>query len=136
MSDSLYQSIVLERARNPLHAGRPAVFNAEGRSENRMCGDIISIFRGAEGWRHEARGCAILIASAELMCDVATGKTAAEIAILSGMFEKLVNTGEVNPELGDLNALASIAQYPSRLRCATLPWSALGNAIAGDAENG
>ena len=136
MSDALYQSIVLERSRNPQHAGRPAVFNAEGQSENRMCGDIISIFRGAEGWRHEAQGCAILTASAELMCDVATGKTASEIAILMDKFEQLLKTGQEIPDLGELNALAGIAQYPSRLRCATLPWSALGNAIAGDTKNG
>ena len=136
MSEALYQSIVLERARRPQHAGRPPIFNAEGRSENRMCGDTVSVFLHGAELRHEAQGCAILAASAELMCIAATGKSAVEIATLSDEFEQLVKTGQENPDLGDLNALASIAQYPSRLRCATLPWSALGNAIAGDAANG
>ena len=130
MSEALYQSIVLESSRNPRHAGRPDVFNAEGQSENRMCGDKVSVFLNGADLRHEAQGCAILAASAELMCEAATGKTAGEIAILSDKFEHLVTTGQQTPELGELNALASIAQYPSRLRCATLPWSALRDAIA------
>ncbi|HTQ71695.1 MAG TPA: SUF system NifU family Fe-S cluster assembly protein [Acidocella sp.] len=143
MNEALYQSIVLERSRHPHHAGRPAAFDAEGQGENRMCGDKISVFlnRHGMGLHHEAEGCAILAASAELMCEAATGKTADEIAILSHKFEHLVKTGQENPELGDLNALAGIAQYPSRLRCATLPWSALRDAIArasaaGDAVHG
>lgn len=130
MNESLYQSIVLERSRNPHFAGRPAVFNAEGQGENRMCGDKISVFLNGADLRHEAQGCAILAASAELMCEAATGKTAGEIAILSEKFEHLVKSGQENPELGELNALTGIAQYPSRLRCATLPWSALRDALA------
>jgi nitrogen fixation NifU-like protein len=130
MSEALYQSIVLDRSRNPHHAGRPVAFDAHGQSENRMCGDKISIFVNGTALHHEAEGCAIVAASAELMCETATGKTAGEIAILSDKFEHLMKTGQENPELGDLNALAGIAQYPSRLRCATLPWSALRDAIA------
>lgn len=130
MNETLYQSIVLNRSRNPHFAGRPSAFNAEGQSENRMCGDKISIFLNGADLRHEAEGCAILAASAELMCEAATGKTAGEIAILSDEFEHLVKTGQEIPELGELNALAGIAQYPSRLRCATLPWSALRDALA------
>jgi nitrogen fixation NifU-like protein len=130
MSEAIYQSIILKSSRNPHHAGRPAAFDAEGHGENRMCGDKISIFLNGTELRHEAEGCAILAASAELMCDAAIGKSAAEIAILSDKFEHLVKTGQESPELGDLNALAGIAQYPSRLRCATLPWGALRDAIA------
>ncbi|WP_298222770.1 Fe-S cluster assembly sulfur transfer protein SufU [Acidocella sp.] len=141
MSEELYQSIVLERSRSPHFSGRPAVFDALGQSENRMCGDKVSVFLKGVYLRHEAQGCAILAASAELMCEAATGKTVGEIAILCDKFEHLVKTGQEIPELGELNALAGIAQYPSRLRCATLPWSALRDAIAragraGDTANG
>jgi nitrogen fixation NifU-like protein len=143
MNEALYQSIVLERSRNPHFAGRPAAFDAQGQGENRMCGDKVSVFltRQDMGLHHEAEGCAILAASAELMCEAATGKTADEITMLSNKFEHLVKTGQENPALGDLNALAGIAQYPSRLRCATLPWSALRDAVArgraaGDAIHG
>ncbi len=141
MSDVLYQSVVLERSRNPRHAGRPVVFMAEGQSENRMCGDKVSVFLDGALLRHEALGCTILAASAELMCEAATGKTVDEIATLSDKFEHLLKTGQEIPELGELNALASIAQYPSRLRCATLPWSALRDALAragsaGDSASG
>ncbi|MGE4482194.1 Fe-S cluster assembly sulfur transfer protein SufU [Acidocella sp.] len=130
MSEALYQSIVLERSRNPRLAGRPDVFETEGQGENRICGDRVGIFLAGDRLRHEAQGCAILAASADLMCQAASGKTADEIAILNDKFECLVKTGQENPELGELNALAGIAQYPSRLRCATLPWSALRDALA------
>lgn len=133
MSEALYQSLVLARSRAPMHAGRPARFDAHGHGENRMCGDDVTVYfvRESESWQHEARGCAILTASADLMCATLSGKMEAEITPLSEAFERLVKTGETNPDLGDLNALASIAGYPARLRCATLPWHAVRNALAG-----
>lgn len=135
MSEALYQSLVLTHSRAPLHAGRPVVFDAQGHGENRMCGDEVSVFftRAEAGWRHEAKGCAILTASADLMCAALNGLNESEITPLHKKFERLVKTGETSPDLGDLNALASIALYPARLRCATLPWSAAHNALAGAA---
>lgn len=137
MSDeALYQSLVLTRSRAPLYAGRPTVFEAQGHGENRMCGDEVSVFftRNGAGWRHEAKGCAILVASADLMCTALNGQPDSVVAPLSVKFERLVKTGDQNPDLGDLNALASIAHYPARLRCATLPWNAANNALAGGAS--
>ena len=132
MSEALYQALVLKAGQYPQYAGRPAEFDALGCHENRMCGDSVSVFytQAKNSWRHEAQGCAILLASAELMCAAAEGKTADELHHLHHQFETLVKTGEKTPDLGDLNALASIAHYPARLRCATLPWDALTDALA------
>lgn len=138
MSEDLYQSLVLSRAQAPRHSGRPSAFDFTGHGENRMCGDEVSVFLTQDGglWRHEAKGCAILTASADLMCDALCGKDKAEAQTLSDEFEELVKTGTTNPDLGELNALASIAQYPARLRCATLPWAAARNTLAGCASGG
>jgi nitrogen fixation NifU-like protein len=63
------------------------------------------------------------------MADAVAGLTPAEIAQRRAAFETVVNTGERDPSLGELNALAGVSEYRSRIRCATLPWSALALAL-------
>ncbi|MCB5945366.1 Fe-S cluster assembly sulfur transfer protein SufU [Acidocella sp. KAb 2-4] len=130
MSDP-YQALIVERHKHPLHAGRPAQFDAEGEGANPICGDKVHVYLRRAGMdvHYEAQGCAILSASADLMADAVAGKTAEQIAQLSRDFETLLTTGRENPALGGLNALAGLAAYSSRIRCATLPWSALAEAL-------
>jgi nitrogen fixation NifU-like protein len=130
-TDELYQSLIMQAAKHPRHAGRPATFDAEGHGDNPMCGDRIHVFVTRDGTRvsHESRGCAIMVASAELMVDAVAGLAPTEIAQTRAAFEAVVTTGTANPSLGELNALAGVSQYRSRIRCATLPWSALAQAL-------
>jgi nitrogen fixation NifU-like protein len=129
----LYQSLIMDRCKNPRHAGRPEQFDAEGQGDNPMCGDRIHVFVTRDGTRvaHESKGCAIMIASAELMADAVAGLSTAEITQRRAAFEAVVNTGAPDPSLGELNALAGVSEYRSRIRCATLPWSALAQALEG-----
>ena len=140
MSDTaeLYQSIIMGRTKNPSHAGKPKKFDAEGEGDNPMCGDRIHVYLQRDGSKvfHESRGCAIMIASAELMADAVAGLDAAQIAQRRAAFEAVVNSGAKDPSLGELNALAGVSEYRSRIRCATLPWSALAQALEEDQENG
>jgi nitrogen fixation NifU-like protein len=129
MSAEIYQALIMERSRNPRFAGRPATVDAEARGDNPMCGDRVEVFVHGAEIRHEGKGCAIMAASADLMAEAAAGKTAAQIAELHAAFKQIVTTGEARPELGDLNALAGVWEYRSRIRCATLPWDALAQAL-------
>jgi nitrogen fixation NifU-like protein len=133
MSDTaeLYQALIMDRVKHPRFSGAPASFDAKADGENPMCGDHVTLFLNREGTRvaHESRGCAIMVASADLMAQAVAGRSTAEIAQLRGAFEDMVTTGRARPELGDLNALAGVSDYHSRIRCATLPWSALADAI-------
>ncbi len=133
MSDQLYHDLIMDRARNPRHAGRPEAFDAQGQGDNPMCGDRIQIFLKREGTEisHEARGCAIMIASADLMADALKNTDSKQFQQLRSAFEAVVNTGAEDPSLGQLNALANVSEYRSRIRCATLPWSALEKALEG-----
>jgi nitrogen fixation NifU-like protein len=70
-----------------------------------------------------------MVASAELMADAVAGLAPAQVAQRRAAFEAVVNTGAPDPSLGDLNALAGVSEYRSRIRCATLPWSALAQAL-------
>jgi len=133
MSDiaQLYQSLIMDRARAPRHAGRPDSYDFEAQGDNPMCGDRVHVFVREAGTvvHHEARGCAIMSASADLMADAVAGLDAPQISALRTAFEAVVNTGTADPSIGDLNALAGVYEYRSRIRCATLPWSALGDAL-------
>jgi nitrogen fixation NifU-like protein len=133
MSEQLYHDLIMERARNPKHAGRPAAFDAQAEGNNPLCGDRIHVFLKHAGPQvsFDARGCAIMIASADLMADAVAGADPARIRHLRSAFEAVVNSGQEDPSLGDLNALANVSEYRSRIRCATLPWTALGQALEG-----
>jgi nitrogen fixation NifU-like protein len=130
----LYQALIVDRTKNPRHAGKPEQFDAEAEGDNPMCGDHLHVFLRRDGTivNHVSRGCAIMVASAELMADAVAGLSAAQIAQRRAAFEAMVNTGAEDQSLGALNALAGVSEYRSRIRCATLPWSALTQAL----ENG
>jgi nitrogen fixation NifU-like protein len=131
MSAGLYQNLVLERSRHPRFAGHPAVYDAHGRGANALCGDAVDVYvtRAGMSVAHDSHGCAIMAASADLMAGAVAGKTPEEIAALRREFETIVTTGRENPALGELNALAGVSEFASRIRCATLPWSALAEAL-------
>ena len=139
----LYQSLIMERARKPRHAGKPLVFDAEAEGTNPMCGDRVHLWISRDGdgriadLRHETRGCAICLASADLLGEAALGKDGMEIARLNRDFTAMVESGGT-PEaaLGDLRALAGVHEYRSRIRCATLPWQALTAALKSEVHDG
>lgn len=134
----LYQALIMDRSRNPRFAGRLELFDADAKGDNPLCGDRVHIFvrRGDIVVAHESRGCAILVASADLMAQAVAGKTAAEIARLYAAFEAMVTSGVADDALGDLNALAGVSEYRSRIRCATLPWAALAGALEEEVAHG
>jgi nitrogen fixation NifU-like protein len=132
----LYQALIVDRTKHPRHAGKPADYVAEGEGDNPMCGDHVHVYIAPDGAvTHVSRGCAIMVASAELMADAVAGLPPAQVAQRRAAFEAVVNTGTPDPSLGDLNALAGVSEYRSRIRCATLPWSALAQALE-DRNNG
>ena len=133
----LYQETILERGRRPLHGRRLEVFDGDARGHNPLCGDRCHVFVRRDGARRveavgfEARGCAISIASADLMAEVAHGLDAAAIGTLARAVETLARTGAA-PAPAALLPLAGLHAYPSRLKCAMLPWSALVAALDGE----
>lgn len=137
----LYQALIMDRARTPRFAGRPAAFDVQAAGDNPICGDRTQVYLGFENGRvavvgHESRGCAIMTASADLMAEAVRGADAARIARLRSAFEAIVTTGVPDPSLGELNALAGVFEFRSRIRCATLPWSALSEALVKEHADG
>ncbi len=134
---SIYQALVVERARRPLHAGtvEPADGVADG--TNPLCGDTVRVTlrRDADGRaaavRHHTRGCAICAAAADLMAETVQGATRDEAEAWFARFERLLQGGDASldpdtrRQLGQLNAFGELHEYRSRRKCAILPWSAL-----------
>ncbi|HQT83234.1 MAG: SUF system NifU family Fe-S cluster assembly protein [Acidiphilium sp. 37-64-53] len=135
-TDDLYQALIMERARSPHHTGGVDSFDAEAEGDNPMCGDRvrirISYDHGLVGdLRHETRGCAICVSSADLMGDAVIGKSGPEIDELAEAFDAMVIDGRVpdRSDFANLRALAGVHAYRSRHRCAILPWQALRAAL-------
>jgi nitrogen fixation NifU-like protein len=83
----------------------------------------------------QGSGCAISTASASLMTQSLKGRTLDDARILFEKFHRLV-TGEgkapdddEDPQLGKLEALGGVRQFPARVKCATLAWHTLNAAL-------
>lgn len=143
----LYQEVILDHGRHPRNFRRLAPPARHAKGDNPMCGDRVEVWvRLDEADRiadaaFEGRGCAISIASASLMTETVRGKSTAEARALADAFRSLVRTGRC-PVCGAVHAedferlrpLSGVAEYPSRVKCATLAWHALEAALAGEAS--
>lgn len=138
----LYQEVILDHGRRPRHAGRLIAADATAKGDNPMCGDRVQVWvkyapdGTIERTGFEARGCAISIASADLMAEVVEGQTPAHAHAIARQFRDLVRTGvasgDAEPALERLRPLSGVHEYPSRVKCATLPWHALLAALDGE----
>lgn len=140
MSDlqELYQSLILDHNRSPRNFGalEGADHSAEG--YNPLCGDQVKVELKLAGDRitdikFTGNGCAISKASASLMTAAVKGKSVAEATALFQGFHGLV-TGTAVPAdpkatLGKLAIFAGVSEFPVRVKCATLAWHALRDAL-------
>ena len=138
----LYQEVILDHGRRPRHAQRLESFDSTAKGDNPMCGDRVQVWVKYDGETlgrvgFEARGCAISVASADLMAETVQGHTTAEIHRMFEQFRGLAQTGECpgcGEEMDRLMPLSGVHEFPSRVKCATLPWHALIAALDGARE--
>lgn len=139
--EDLYQEIILEHSRSPHNFGplKERSHFADGR--NPLCGDEISIsLRLAdseiETIRFQGQACAIAKASASIMTDLLDGLTKERAVERARAFLLSIHGDSVGnlPEANELSALLGIKRFPSRIKCATLPWRAFLAAIDGKSQ--
>lgn len=143
--DALYQEIILDHYRNPLHKGLRDPFEAEVHHVNPTCGDEITLrvhLTDAEGTddpvvadvSYDAEGCSISQAGASVMSDLVIGKGVDEALAIHGEFLELMQgKGKVVPDedvLEDGIAFAGVAKFPARVKCALLSWMAMKDAVS------
>lgn len=134
--DNLYRQVILDHSSHPHHRGNLGKSNVKIEMNNPTCGDVIHLEVDVKDGviqdiAFDGSGCSISTASASMMTDIVIGKKIAEVGDLSVMFSKLVQ-GEDVPDaekLGDAAMLSGVAKFPARIKCATLAWKALDQAV-------
>jgi nitrogen fixation NifU-like protein len=135
--DALYQEIILEHNRRPRNYGAMEGADREVSQRNPLCGDEMTLWLRLEGdaiadARFVGQGCAVSRASASLMTAAVKGKRREEAEALFARMHKLV-TGTLPAEdregLGSLAALSGVSRFPMRVKCASMAWHALHEAL-------
>ncbi len=135
--EDLYMEIILDHYRDPRNHGElaPPAHMAEG--FNPMCGDEIKVFLDLEDGqikkiRIGGQGCSISQASASMMTTLVEGKSIEDVKHISKAFKSMMAIHEEGEEevpqdidLGDLEALQGVVQFPLRIKCAILSWHTL-----------
>ena len=134
----LYQELILEHSKSPRNYRRLAQANRKAEGYNPLCGDHFTVYvqtsdDAIQDISFQGSGCAISKASASMMTQSLKGKTTQEARELFEYFHRTV-TGEKNGEaaqLGKLAVFAGVAEFPTRVKCATLAWHTLEAALQG-----
>ena len=140
--DDLYRDIILDHNRHPRNFGplEPADASVEG--FNPLCGDRLTLRLRLDGERiadirFEGQGCAISTASASLMTEAVKGKTRAQaLELFDRVHRLLTEDGGGGTELGKLEALSGVREYPARVKCASLCWHTLASALRSPGSTG
>lgn len=130
--DDMYREIILDHFRSP--RGKKPVDRVDiaSNGQNPSCGDEISLqVEMADGVLSDVhvdcRGCAISIASASMLAETVKGKSFEEVKSLADAVKKMLKgeTSEIPEDIGDLDALQGVKQFPVRVKCALLAWVTL-----------
>ncbi len=156
--EDLYREIILDHYRSPRNRGDlpvPPAHKVEG--FNPLCGDEVVLYIEVDPDTDTVRdvkiggqGCSISQASTSMMSAAVKGKSLEETRGLIRAFKALMSIHESKLEgesdgsdlqsdlegvrLGDLEALQGVVKFPVRIKCATLAWNTLQQALDEVAE--
>jgi nitrogen fixation protein NifU and related proteins len=151
--EDLYREIILDHYRSPRNRGElpvPPAHKVEG--FNPLCGDEVVLYLDVDPGTGTVRdvkiagqGCSISQASTSMMSAAVKGKSVDEARQLIRAFKALMSIHESKLEgdgdgadlqaelegvrLGDLEALQGVVKFPVRIKCATLAWNTLQQAL-------
>ncbi len=134
----LYQEVIFDHYKSPRNHHALAHHTHVAHGDNVLCGDQVTVYLQIDGdliadVSFEGSGCAISTASASLMTEALKGKTVAEAGQIFQKFHHLVTDAdadaEPDPDLGKLEVLAGVREFPARVKCATLAWHTLQSAL-------
>lgn len=145
--EDLYREIILDHYRNPRNRGELPVPPAHAETGfNPLCGDEITVYLQVDSGtvtdvRLAGQGCSISQSSASMMSTAVKGRTVDEARAVIRTFKSMMSVhearldgedgGPAEPEvpLGDLEALQGVVKFPVRIKCATLSWNTLTQAL-------
>ena len=139
----LYHQVILDHNRSPRNFRQLEDGNREAEGYNPLCGDHLFLYLRVEDdviqdIGFQGSGCAISKSSASLMSESVKGKTRDEAQVLFERFHDLVtgdgDTALAGTELGKLRIFSGVREFPTRVKCAILPWHTLRGALDDKAE--
>jgi len=144
--EDLYREIILDHYRTPRNRGElptPPAVVAQG--HNPLCGDEITVYLQLDDdvvsdVKVDGQGCSISQSSASMMSQAIKGRTVADVRALVRRFKGMMSIeeagdgdgngdGSADVALGDLEALQGVGKFPVRIKCATLAWNTLLEAL-------
>lgn len=143
MSDlrELYQEVIFDHNRHPRNFGVLEHPTKVAHGHNPLCGDQLTLYLTVRDGvvdevSFQGQGCAISTASASLMTEAVKGKPLAEVEKLFAAFHTMLTEDQAEPraDLGKLEVFDGVREYPARVKCATLAWHTLHNAVLGTEE--
>ena len=153
--EDLYREIILDHYRNPRNRGElpsPPAYSETG--FNPLCGDEITLYLQVGDGKIEdvkltGQGCSISQSSASMMSTAVKGRSIDEARAVIRKFKSMMSIHESrldgvadggesagdgaavedDVKLGDLEALQGVVKFPVRIKCATLAWNTLSQAL-------
>lgn len=146
--NDLYREIVMDHYRTPRNRGElptPPARRADG--HNPLCGDEISVYVVINGDMIEdikltGHGCSISQASSSMMSTAVKGRNLEQTRELVARFKELMTSETADSsdqalrELGEIAALSGVSKFPVRIKCATLAWNTLTQALDDTPQQG
>ena len=143
--DDLYRQIILDHSKSRHGAGLegteppPGTHTGSSHQINPTCGDQITLrVAVTDGTvsqvRWDGAGCAISMAAASVLSELAEGMPVADLRHTIDDFRDVMRsrgTVEADEEvLGDAAAFVGVSKFPARVKCAMLAWVAAEHALA------
>ncbi len=134
----LYQSVILDHNKRPRNFRKPECANRSAEGINPLCGDQLVVYLNVEDGivkdvGFNGTGCAISTASASLMTQTIKGMKIGDVEHLFEGFREMVTadpqSGASSEELGKLSVFSGVREFPMRVKCATLAWHAMSEAL-------
>lgn len=132
--NQLYRAVILDHSRYPKH--KQDLDSATHHIEllNPTCGDILQMAYRIEDGKitdvaFTGQGCAISMASADMICELLEGKTVEAAAELMDQFDGLIGGNEPDDawdedtladRLHDAYYLKGVREFPARYKCGAL----------------
>ncbi|MBD3273852.1 MAG: SUF system NifU family Fe-S cluster assembly protein [Candidatus Marinimicrobia bacterium] len=136
--NGLYKEVILDHYRTPRHRGVIQEPSFQEGGHNPSCGDTLEIFVSVDEDENivdvsfEGHGCSISMASSSMMTELVLNKSLDEALELVKVFEGMMQGEAEFPDTDeylDVVSLKGVADFPVRLKCATLAWDTIKRGI-------
>jgi len=127
--DDMYRDIILDHYRSPRGSTPLQMADFSTNGHNPSCGDELKLAVKIDDdivkdIYIDCKGCAISTASGSMLAEVLVGKTVEEARKIATIVRGMLKGEDVDipDDLGDIDSLEGVKQFPVRIKCALLAW--------------